>query len=195
MLWQSPASWQPLSLALEQIVLSIRSECDTYDNALIQTINGLHKTECIQTTIFHNGPYTTISDVEYDRQLGLQTQPPRLTRKLRNGQSQRAQGSLLCSPQIRATNRIERAPSLERFNTVPSQPRTGPDRPGFHCRNETFPQDAQARRTGCEPSYVYTFLRVTFIGTHPPSHSAAAKGAQPVNHHAERRHQTYCQTH
>ena len=31
----------------------------------METINGLFKTECIRTTIFHSGPYKTISDVEY----------------------------------------------------------------------------------------------------------------------------------
>ena len=31
----------------------------------METINGLYKTECIRTTVFHNGPYKTITDVEY----------------------------------------------------------------------------------------------------------------------------------
>ena len=31
----------------------------------MECINGLYKTECIRTTIFHAGPYKTISDVEY----------------------------------------------------------------------------------------------------------------------------------
>ena len=29
------------------------------------TINGLYKAECIRTTVFHDGPYKTIADVEY----------------------------------------------------------------------------------------------------------------------------------
>ena len=36
-----------------------------YDNALMETINGLYKTECIRTTVFHAGPYKTLADVEY----------------------------------------------------------------------------------------------------------------------------------
>ena len=31
----------------------------------METINGLYKTECIRTTVFHEGPYKTITDVEY----------------------------------------------------------------------------------------------------------------------------------
>jgi len=34
-------------------------------NALAETINGLYKAECIRTTVFHDGPYKTIADVEY----------------------------------------------------------------------------------------------------------------------------------
>lgn len=52
-------------LALEGIAPSIGSVGDAYDNALIETINGLYKTECIRTTIFHPGPYQTLADVEY----------------------------------------------------------------------------------------------------------------------------------
>ena len=31
----------------------------------METINGLYKAECIRSSIFHDGPYKTISDVEY----------------------------------------------------------------------------------------------------------------------------------
>ena len=31
----------------------------------METINGLFKTECIRTTVFHPGPYRTLADVEY----------------------------------------------------------------------------------------------------------------------------------
>jgi hypothetical protein len=44
---------------------SIGSVGDAYDNALMETINGLYKTECIRTTVFHDGPYKTTADVEY----------------------------------------------------------------------------------------------------------------------------------
>jgi transposase InsO family protein len=52
-------------LALEEIRPSIGSVGDAYDNALMETINGLYKAECIRTTVFHEDPYKTIADVEY----------------------------------------------------------------------------------------------------------------------------------
>lgn len=52
-------------LAEQHIWASIGSVGDAYDNALIESVNGLYKTECIGTTVFHSGPYKTISDVEY----------------------------------------------------------------------------------------------------------------------------------
>src|SRR5690606_16161348 len=44
-------------LELEGIAPSIGTVGDAYDNALMETINGLFKTECIRTTVFHDGPY------------------------------------------------------------------------------------------------------------------------------------------
>jgi putative transposase len=52
-------------LALDGIAPSIGSVGDAYDNALMETINGLYKAECIRTTVFHDGPYKTIADVEF----------------------------------------------------------------------------------------------------------------------------------
>jgi putative transposase len=52
-------------LELEGIQPSIGSVGDAYDNALMETINGLYKTECIRTTIFHPGPFKTLAHVEY----------------------------------------------------------------------------------------------------------------------------------
>ena len=52
-------------LALEGIEPSIGSVGDAYDNALMETVKGLFKTECIRTTVFHAGPYRTLSDVEF----------------------------------------------------------------------------------------------------------------------------------
>jgi putative transposase len=31
----------------------------------METVIGLFKTECIRTTVFHDGPYKTIADIEY----------------------------------------------------------------------------------------------------------------------------------
>jgi putative transposase len=39
--------------------------CEEPDNALMETINVLYKTECIRTSVFHAGPYKTLADVEY----------------------------------------------------------------------------------------------------------------------------------
>lgn len=52
-------------LELEGLRPSIGSVGDAYDNALMECVIGLYKTECIRTTVFHSGPYRTISDVEY----------------------------------------------------------------------------------------------------------------------------------
>jgi putative transposase len=52
-------------LALEGIRPSIGSVGDAFDNALMETIIGLFKTECIRTPVFHDGPYQTLGDVEY----------------------------------------------------------------------------------------------------------------------------------
>ena len=32
---------------------------------MMESGNGLYKTECIRNTIFHHGPYKTLSDVEF----------------------------------------------------------------------------------------------------------------------------------
>jgi transposase InsO family protein len=52
-------------LELEGVRPSIGSVGDAYDNALMETVIGLYKTECIRTTVFHAEPYRTIADVEY----------------------------------------------------------------------------------------------------------------------------------
>src|SRR5829696_3467317 len=52
-------------LALEGVRPSIGSVGDAYDNALMESVIGLFKTECIRTTVFHAGPYRTVGDVEY----------------------------------------------------------------------------------------------------------------------------------
>lgn len=52
-------------LALDGIASSIGTVGDAFDNALMETINGLYKAECIRTTVFHDGPYRTIADVEF----------------------------------------------------------------------------------------------------------------------------------
>ena len=52
-------------LDLEGIQPSIGTVGDAYDNALMECVIGLFKTECIRTTVFHPGPFRTLADVEY----------------------------------------------------------------------------------------------------------------------------------
>jgi putative transposase len=52
-------------LDLEGIRPSIGSIGDAFDNALMECVIGLFKTECIRTTVFHDGPYRNIHDVEF----------------------------------------------------------------------------------------------------------------------------------
>ena len=52
-------------LDLEGIAPSIGTVGDAYDNALMESVNGLFKTECIRTTVFHGGPFRTLADVEF----------------------------------------------------------------------------------------------------------------------------------
>ncbi len=50
-------------LDLEGIAPSIGTVGDAY--ALMEGVNGLYKTECIRTTVFHAGPFRTLADVEF----------------------------------------------------------------------------------------------------------------------------------
>jgi transposase InsO family protein len=52
-------------LELEGGKPSIGSVGDAFDNALMECVIGLFKTECIRATVFHAGPYRTIADVEF----------------------------------------------------------------------------------------------------------------------------------
>lgn len=52
-------------LALESTAPSIGTVGDAFDNALMETVNGLFKTECIRTTVFHPGPFRPLADVEF----------------------------------------------------------------------------------------------------------------------------------
>ena len=52
-------------LALEGIAPSIGTVGDAYDNALMETMKALFKTECIRTTVFRSGPLRTLVDVEF----------------------------------------------------------------------------------------------------------------------------------
>ena len=51
-------------LLTEGILPSIGTVGDAYDNALAETNMGLYKSECIETDIFHDGPWRGLGDVE-----------------------------------------------------------------------------------------------------------------------------------
>lgn len=50
---------------LEGVRPSIGLVGDAFDNALMETLIGLYKTDCIRTTIFEPGPFRTTVDFEY----------------------------------------------------------------------------------------------------------------------------------
>ncbi len=52
-------------LALEGIRPSIGSVGDAYDDALMECVIRVYKTECVRTTVFHDGSYRGVHDVEY----------------------------------------------------------------------------------------------------------------------------------
>jgi putative transposase len=52
-------------LEIEGIAASIGSVGDAYDNALMESIVGLYKTECVRTGPFHTGPLKSLADVEF----------------------------------------------------------------------------------------------------------------------------------
>ena len=63
---------------------------DAYDNALMETINGLYKAECIRTTVFHDGPYKTPRRREIrNRWMGRLVQQPQAPRQPRNAPTHR----------------------------------------------------------------------------------------------------------
>jgi len=56
----TPRFASPSTLELQRIAPSIGTVGDAYDNGLMESIIGLFKTECITTTVFHDGPYKTM---------------------------------------------------------------------------------------------------------------------------------------
>ena len=52
-------------LQLEGITPSVGSVGDAYDNALMESIIGLYKVECVRPGPFHTGPFKTLSEVEF----------------------------------------------------------------------------------------------------------------------------------
>jgi len=83
----------------------------------METINGLYKAECIRTTVFHQGPYKTIADVEYaSHRLGRLVQRQTSARHPGKHATHRVRASPLRCSQPRAAPRIGTAENLERFS-------------------------------------------------------------------------------
>ena len=86
----------------------------------METINGLYKAECIRTTVFHDGPYKTIADVEYATAGWVDWyNNRRLHSTLGQRPARRVRASPLRCSQPRAAPRIGTAENLGRFNLHP----------------------------------------------------------------------------
>lgn len=108
-------------LEIERIQPSIGSVGDAYDNALMETIHGLYKTECIRTTVFHPGAFKTLAGRRVrDSRLGRLVQQPQAPQHARDDHPSRARNRLLRGPQPRATTRIAAAEKLGRFRSLPA---------------------------------------------------------------------------
>jgi len=107
----------PAEPLLPEIRPSIGSVGDAYDNALMETTNGVYKAECIRTTVFHEGPYKTLADVEYATAGWVQRKTP--SRHPRYGHARGVRAIPLRDPQPRAATRMRAAENLGRF-TSPS---------------------------------------------------------------------------
>ncbi len=106
-------------LALEGIAPSVGSVGDAYDNALMERVIGLFKTECIRTTVFHAGPYKTVSDVEYATAgwVGRLVEQPTPARHPRNDHPERGRAGPLRCPHPAGAARMRAARSPGRFNS------------------------------------------------------------------------------
>jgi putative transposase len=87
----------------------------TPTTALMESVIGLYKTECIRTTVFHAGPYRTIGDVEYATAGWVDWYNNRFPRHPRLPHPGRVRTSPLRDPQPRAAPRMRAAENLGRF--------------------------------------------------------------------------------
>ena len=78
---------------------------DAHDNALMESIIGLFKTEAIATTV-HDGPYKALADVEYVAAGWVDWYNHRRLRVPRLAHPGRARAGPLRCPQPRAATRI-----------------------------------------------------------------------------------------
>ena len=90
-------------LELEEIAPSIGTVGNAYDNALMESLIGLFKTEAITTTVFSRRPLQDPRRPRVrDRRLGRLVEPPPPARHAWNDHPERARASPLRSPRPRA---------------------------------------------------------------------------------------------
>lgn len=88
------------------------------DNALVESINGPDKAECMRTTVFHDGPFNTTAGVEYaHRRLGRLVQQPPSPLDQANVSPVELGASPLRCPQPGAATRRGTAKNLRRFTS------------------------------------------------------------------------------
>lgn len=85
----------------------------------MECVSGLYKTECITTTIFHDGPYKTIADIEYATAGWVEWHNNRrLHSSLGHDHPGRVRDRLLRHPQPRTGARMGTARRPGRFTVV-----------------------------------------------------------------------------
>ncbi len=112
-------------LELEGIHPSIGSVGDAYDNAPMETANRLYKTECIRTTVFHEGlPRRTLPHYRRRRvrngRLSRLVQPATPPRHPWHDNSRGIRASPLRGPHPRAATRMRAAPNPGHFRLLPT---------------------------------------------------------------------------
>ena len=85
----------------------------------MECVIGLYKTECIRTTIFHQGPYRTIADVEFATARWVDWyNHRRLHSSLAYVSPAELRDSPLRDPQPRAATRMRAAENPRRFRLL-----------------------------------------------------------------------------
>jgi hypothetical protein len=77
----------------------------------MESVIGLFKTECITITVFHDGPYKTLADIEYATAGWVDLYNHRRLHGPQAGSPDRVRGGLLRFPQPRAATHIRAAGS------------------------------------------------------------------------------------
>ena len=113
----SPGSSRGLLRASTGDRPSIGSVGDAFDNALIESVNGLFKAECIRTTVFHPGPFRTRRRRrDRNRRLGRLVQQPPPPWLPRDARPSRVRDAPLRGLHPRARTRKVAAENLGRFS-------------------------------------------------------------------------------